>query len=169
MIKAPTGNNGKCLIIFTGEGYSKLFSKIIALEERAPQLELFSPQAFIKPMQDVQKIKLGKDNPYTYQNYNVKISKLQLLLLDYNIATKQLKIKIFIPNYNEIKHFESLHSDIMFLVMEIIGEINFRKHIKHFELEQLPKNPNGLLNLIELPEYIDYLYKINARGSRTII
>ena len=49
--------------------------------------------------------------------------------------------------------------------MEIIGEINYRKHIKYFELEQIPINQMGLLNLIELPVYIDYLYKINGRRN----
>ena len=165
MIKAPNSNSDKCLIIFTGEGYRKLFPKLIALEEQAPRLELFYTQAFIKPMEKVQQIILGKDSPYTFENYKIKISDLQMLLLDYNIGTKQLKIKIFIKNYNEIKHFEELQTDIKFILMEIIGEINYRKHIKYFELEQIPINQMGLLNLIELPVYIDYLYKINGRRN----
>ena len=94
MIKAPNSNNDKCLIVFTGEGYRKLFPKLIALEEQVPRLELFYAQAFIKPMEKVQQIILGKDNPYTFENYKIKISDLQMLLLDYNIGTKQLKIKI---------------------------------------------------------------------------
>ena len=116
-------------------------------------------------MEKVQQIILGKDNPYTFENYKIKISDLQMLLLDYNIGTKQLKIKIFIKNYNEIKHLEELQTDIKFILMEIIGEINYRKHIKYFELEQIPINQMGLLNLIELPVYIDYLYKINGRRN----
>jgi hypothetical protein len=165
MIKSPNSNNDKCLIIFTADGYRKLFPKLIALEEQAPRLELFYAQAFIKPMEKVQEIILGKDNPYTFENYKIKSSDLQMLLLDYNIGTKQLKIKIFIKNYNEIKHFEELQTDIKFMLMEIIGEINYRKHIKYFELEQVPINQMGLLSLIELPVYIDYLYKINGRRN----
>jgi hypothetical protein len=169
MIKAPNSNNNKCLIIFTGEGYRKLFPKLIALEEQAPRLELFYAQAFIKPMEKVQQIILGKDNPYTFENYKIKISDLQMLLLDYNIGTKQLKIKIFIKNYNEIKHFEELQTDIKFMLMEIIGEINYRKHIKKIEFFDLPEATNGLLSLIELPDYIDYLYKINSRQKTRVI
>jgi hypothetical protein len=86
-------------------------------------------------------------------------------LIEYNITTKQLKIKLYIPNYNKIKHFEELERDLKFLVMEIIGEIAFRKHIKHIEIDQTPRSINGLLPLIELPDYIDYLYKINARNK----
>jgi hypothetical protein len=154
IIKAPNSNNDKCQIIFTGEGYRKLFPKLIALEEQSPHLLLFYAQAFIKPMKKVQQIILGKDHPYTFENYKIKISDLQMLLLDYNIGTKQLKIKIFIKNYNEIKRFEELQTDIKFILMEIIGEINYRKHIRYYELEQIPINPMGLSNLIELPEYI---------------
>ena len=72
-------------------------------------------------------------------------------------------------NYNEIKHFEELERDLKFLVMEIIGEIAFRKHIKHIEIDQTPRSINGLLPLIELPDYIDYLYKINARQKTRMI
>lgn len=161
IIKEPSSSNEKCHIIFTSEGERKLFAKLIELEEHAPKLEYFIPQAFIKPMQNTQHIKLGKDQTINYPNYKLKISALQILLIDYDYTKKQLKIKIFIPNYNEIKHFNELRSDIKYLLMEILGEINFKKHIKHFEIEQLPLNPYGLLNIVELPDYIDYLYKIN--------
>ena len=49
--------------------------------------------------------------------------------------------------------------------MDVIGEIAYRKHIKKIEFAQKPITPNGLLDLIELPDYIDYLYKINARNN----
>jgi hypothetical protein len=49
--------------------------------------------------------------------------------------------------------------------MEVIGEIAFRKHIKTIEFLDLPQANIVFLSLIELPEYIDYLYKINSRGK----
>ena len=169
LIYAPDKDSEKCKIVFTAEGYRKLFPKIIALEDQAPKLKHFIPQAFIKPMQQVTKIKNGTDLPCSYENYEFKISDLQVALIDYNITIKQLKIKLYIPNYNEIKHFEELERDLKFLVMEIIGEIAFRKHIKHIEIDQTPRSINGLLPLIELPDYIDYLYKINARQKTRMI
>jgi hypothetical protein len=33
----------------------------------------------------------------------------------------------------------------------------------NIEFLKLPEAKHGLLSLIELPDYIDYLYKINAR------
>jgi hypothetical protein len=165
LIYAPDKDSEKCKIVFTAEGYRKLFPKIIALENQAPKLKHFTAQAFIKPMQQVTRIKNSTDLPCSYENYEFKISDLQVALIEYNITTKQLKIKLYIPNYNKIKHFEELERDLKFLVMEIIGEIAFRKHIKHIEIDQTPRSINGLLPLIELPDYIDYLYKINARNK----
>ena len=171
VIKTQTQNkeDDRYLIIFTAGGYRKLFPKLIALEEQAPPLELFRPQAFIKTMQNKEEVKLGNDHPIECQNYTLKISEMQFSLLDFNIATKQLKLTIYLPNYEEIEAFEQLYRDIRWILMEIIGEINYKKHIKDFELAQMPKNQNGLLDLIELQDYIDYLYQINSRKRKRSI
>ena len=135
----------------------------MALENQAPRLEHFTAQAFIKPLQDVEKYINGTDEPCICENYEIKISKIQIALLDYNIATKQIKINIYLPHFEEIKQFEDLEANIDWIVMQIVGEIAFRKHIKQIQLNQLPFEPNGLLSLMELPDFIDYLYKINSR------
>ena len=96
VIKAPKTINDKFSIIFTGNGYRKLFSKINALENQVPALENFIAQAFIKPLEDTTKYKNGSDEPVICKNYEIKISELQIALLDYNIATKQLKINILL-------------------------------------------------------------------------
>jgi len=162
-IKSPRTSNDKFIIIFTGNGYRKLFPKIIALENQAPALEHFTAQAFIKPLEDVTKYLNGTDEPCNCGNYEIKISELQMALLDYNIATKQIKIDVYLPHYNELKHFENLKDNIVWIVMQIIGEIAFRKHIKFIQLKQMPLEPIALLSLFELPDFIDYLYKINSR------
>jgi hypothetical protein len=159
----------KYTIIFTAAGYRKLFPKIIALEDQAPQLKHFIPQAFIKPIQNTTPYKEGTDAAFIYDNYEIKISQLQMALIDYNSNAKQLKIKLYIPNYDKKKQHKELETDLKFIVMEVIGEIAFKKHIKYIEFAQLPASPNGLLSLIELPEYIAYLYKINSRQkTRTV-
>ena len=168
-IKFHKTSNDKFIIIFTGNGYRKLFAKIIALENQAPALEHFTAQAFIKPLEDVTKYKNGTDDPCNCGNYEIKISELQMTLLDYNIATKQIKIDVYLPHYNELKHFEDLKYNIDWMVMQIIGEIAFRKRIKFIQLKQMPLEPIGLLNLIELPDFIEYLYKINSRKKTRLI
>ena len=163
VIKPPLTINDKFLIIFTGCGYCKLFPKIIAFEEQAPTLKHFTAQAFIKPLEDTTKYKNGTDEPVICKYYEIKISELQIALLDYNIASKQIKINLYLPHYKEIKHFEDLKSNIDWIVIQIVGEIAFRKHIKEIQLNQLPLEPIGLLGLIELPDFIAYLYQINYR------
>ena len=135
----------------------------MALETQAPPLEHFTAQAFIKPLENTEEYKHGCDKPVIFENYEIKISEIQIALSDYNIATKQLKINLYLPDYNEIKQYEDLKLNIDWILMQIIGEIAFRKHIKQIQLNQLPLEPKGLLPLIELPDYIDYLYKINSR------
>ncbi|WP_291121469.1 hypothetical protein [Flavobacterium sp. UBA6026] len=162
VIKTPLTINDKFLIIFTGGGYRKLFPKIIAFEEQAPTLKHFTSQAFIKPLQNNTKYINGTDEPCSCKNYEIKISEIQIALLDYNIATKHIKINLYLPEYNELKQYEDLKSNIDWIVMQIVGEIAFRKHIKQIQLNQLPLEQIGLLSLMELPDFIEYLYKINS-------
>ena len=162
VIKAPLTINDKFLIIFTGGGCRKLFPKIRTLENQTPTLQHFIAQAFIKPLEDTTKYKNGSDEPVICKNYEIKISEIQIALLDYNIATKHIKINLYLPEYNELKQYEDLKSNIDWIVMQIVGEIAFRKHIKQIQLNQLPLEQIGLLSFMELPDFIEYLYKINS-------
>lgn len=168
-IKFPKTSSDNFIIIFTGNGYRKLFAKIIALENQVPALEHFTAQAFIKPLEDVTKYKNGTDDLCNCGNYEIKINELQMALLDYNITTKQIKINLYLPHYNKLKHFENLKDNIDWVVMNIIGEIAYRKHIKQINLHQMPLEPIGLLSLIELPDFIAFLYKINSRKKTRLI
>lgn len=163
VIKPPITINDKFVIIFTGNGYRKLFPKITTLENQAPALQHFTAQAFIKPLENTIMYKNGTDEPFNCGNFEIKISEIQMALLDYNIETKQIKINVYLPHYDELKHFEDLKDNIDWIVMQIVGEIAFQKHIKQIQLNQLPLDDSGLLSLIDLPDFIDYLYKINSR------
>jgi len=163
VIEAPLTIGDKFIVIFTGGGYRKLFPKIIAFEEQAPTLKHFTAQAFMKPLQDASKYRNGTDEPCVCKNFEIKISEIQMALLDYNIATKHIKINLYLPDYNELKQYDDLKSNIDWIVMQIVGEIAYRKHIREIQLNQLPLEPIGLLSLFELPDFIEYLYKINSR------
>ena len=164
-LNPPQENNDKIIFIFTSYGNYKLFPKMVALENQAPTLNHFTAQAFIKPMTDTSKI----NQPFNFKNYQIKISDIQMALSDYNIETKQLKINIYLPQYNELKQFEDLKADINWIIINTIGERAFSKHIKQIELNQLPLNVNGLLSIVELPYFIDYLYKIKSRKKTRIV
>jgi len=163
IIEPPKTFDDKYKIVFTGYGYPKLFPKMIALENQAPELKHYNAQAFIKPLEDATSYREGTDEPCICKNFEIKISELQLALLDYDIATKKIKIDLYLPDYNELQQFEDLEVNIDWIVMQVIGEIAFRKHIKEINLHQMPVEPVGLLPLVELPEFIEYLYKINSR------
>lgn len=169
MMTGSSESSNKCTIIFTAYGYSKLFPKIVALEDHAVHLQYFIPQAFIKPMKDISIFQNSSDKPRIYENFEIKISRLQMTLIDYDITTKQMKIKVYLPNYDEVKQFDNLLLEIEFIVMETIGEIAFKKHIKKIELAQSPQYKSGLLNLVELPFFIDYLCTINSRVKLRIL
>lgn len=160
-ITKPSNNHDKCRIIFTAYGYCKLFPKIIALKNQTPSLEHFTVQAFIKPFESSEEYKNGTDDSTFYAKYNRKISVIQIALLDYNIATKHIKNSLYLPHYSEIKHFADLKDNINWIVMQIVGEITFSKEI---QTHQMPLKPIGMLSLIELPNYINYLCKINSKG-----
>lgn len=159
LIISPAKNQHKYTIIFTADGCQKRFPKIIALEDQAPQLQYFIPQAFIKPIQDKTHYLTGKDESYIFKKHKIKISQLYMALADYNTTTKQLKIILYIPAYDRFKDFEEIKKNLKYLVMLVIGEIAFKKYIKNIEFLELPEASYGLLSLIELSEYIDYLYK----------
>lgn len=169
IIKVPDANQEKYTLIFTCGGYRKLFAKTIALEEQAPEMELFTAQAFIKPFEDISEYKNGTDEPIAFHDHEIKISEMQMALLDYYVATKRLEINIYIPHYHELKDYKDLQSEFIWIVMFIIGEIAYRKHIKDFQLHQIPLEPKGLLPLIELPDLIEYLYQINSRKKTRML
>jgi len=169
IIEPPRSFDDKYKIVFTGYGYRKLFPKMIALENQAPKLKHYIAQAFIKPLDDTTSYREGTDEPCICKNFEIKISELQLALLDYDIANKKIKIDLYLPNYNELKHFEDLKDNINWIVMQVIGEIAFRKHIKEIQLHQMPLEPVGLLPLVELSDFIDYLYQINSRRKTRLV
>jgi hypothetical protein len=70
-----------------------------------------------------------KDAPQIHRNYQIKISDLQMILVHYDIPYKCLNIKVFMPDYDKIMHFEDLDSNLDFIVMDILGEIAYRRHI----------------------------------------
>ena len=169
LIKIPANDQEKYTIVFCCLGYRKLFSKAIALEEQVPNLEFFTAQAFVQPHANLLKYKNGTDEPLEFNEYEIKVSEMLMALEDYNIASKQLKINIYLPYYNEIKEYKNLENVIHWNVMFILGEIAFYKHIRQINLHQMPLEPKGLLSLIDLPDFIEYLYKINSRKKTRLI
>ncbi len=141
-------------IIFSAYGYKKLFPKLIALGDAAPRLEHFSVQTFIKPL-----------TPENYNQipevFNKFIQQSLIKLDDYNISSKKVKITLYLPENFEFENEYQLFVSAELTIMFTLGEVNYKKHIADFEVKQITKKTNGLLQLSELPEFIEYLSKIN--------
>lgn len=76
---------------------------MIALENQAPELEHFTALAFIKPIVDTSSYRDGTDEPCVCKNFEIKISEVRITLQDYDIATKQIKTDLYLPDYKELK------------------------------------------------------------------
>ena len=137
----------KLHIMISALGYKKLFPKVIALGDTAPKLEHFTIHTFIKP--------ITSDNKHILPSIiSIAMQQVFIKLEDYNTATKKVVLIIYVP--------ESLEKfNLSYLLYFTLGEVNFKKHIKEVHFKPLPRNTNGLLSLSELPEFIEYLAKIN--------
>ena len=137
----------KLHIMISALGYKKLFPKVIALGDAAPKLEHFTIHTFIKP--------ITPDNKHILPSFiSIAMQQVFIKLEDYNTATKKVVLIIYAPE--SIGKF-----NLSFLLYFTLGEVNYKKHIKEVYYRPLPKSTNGLLLLSELPEYIDFLAKIN--------
>jgi hypothetical protein len=151
-------------LLFTAQGYRKLFPKLIALEENAPKLSRVTPIIFIKPITNKERYLKKEDGYLSIFKQELKISDLYLQLDNYNTTTKKIDITVFHP----YKDSEKMQNAILFIIMFVIGEIAFKKHLNEIEIKSTTIIPNGLLQLIELDEYISYLYSSMAYKRITI-
>ena len=145
--------NNKLKLFLTAHGYRKLFPKMKALEEKIPILEHFSIQVYITP--------LNQENPTIPANLIETIKNTCIKLEDYNIASKKILLTLYFDE--KIMQLEEKRIDryAYLLLLFTLGEFKYKKHVYDFKFQQVPENTNGLLSLSELPEFIDYLAKIN--------
>ncbi len=156
-------NDEKVKMIITAHGYRKLYPKVNALIDNAPKSIHWDFQAFIKPHEDIEIFKQGLDNPYIFQDFELKTSELYFKPLEFNTFQKKMKIVVYLKNYKY--HFDNNAIDeaIYIIIQDLVGEENFKKTISLVQLAQLPENPQFLIHLYELQEYIDLLNNLNRR------
>jgi hypothetical protein len=146
-------NENKLKVFFTAHGYKKLFPKMNELEEKTPTLQYFSIQVFITPL-NLETPTIPNDLVELIQNTKIKLE-------DYNTATKKIILTLY-GNENSIQlSKKSIERNTYLLLLFTLGEVKYKKHIYDFKCEIMPQNTNGLLSLSELPEFMDYLAKIN--------
>ncbi len=156
-------NSEKVKLIITAHGYRKLYPKVNALINNAPKSIHWDFQAFIQPNKDIEMFKQGIDNPYIFQDFEIKTSELYFKPLEFNTFQKKMKIVVYLKNYKYHFDNDSIEEAVYIIIQDLIGEENFKKTIDLVQLAQLPENPKNLVHLYELQEYIDLLNKLNRR------
>ena len=146
-------NENKLKVFFTAHGYRKLFPKMKALEENISILEFFSIQVYITPF-NTQEPTIPYNMVETIKNTFIKLE-------DYNIVTKKIILTLYCHEKIMQLNIKKVERHAYLLLLFTLGEVNYKKHIKEVYYRPLPKSTNGLLSLSELPEFIDYLAKIN--------
>ena len=156
-------NPVKAKIIFTAEGYRKLFPKINALVDNAPKLLNWEFQSLIQPHTDLEKFKQGLDNPYKFADFEIKISDVYFKPLEINTVQKKMSILVFLENYRYHYDNDFLIEAVQIIIQDLVGEVDFKRTISMIKLTQLPEKPKNLINLYQLKEYIDFLNNLNRR------
>jgi len=159
----------KSRLVFTACGRKRFFPKIRALVQAAPSLKHFSVVALLPRCHDIDPIKRGTDPPIYYQDYHIRVSELRMALADYCTSRKHLQIVVYIPDYDYLQDYDDLENNVYWIVMQIVGEMAYSKHIKGVQFAELPSDLTGLCPLVELPELIDYLYVVNSRGKTRMV
>jgi hypothetical protein len=146
-------NEDKLKLFFTAHGYKKLFPKMNELEQKTPTLQYFSIQVFITPL-NLETPTIPNDLAELIQNTKIKLE-------DYNTATKKIILTLYCHEKIMQLNIKKVERHAYLLLLFTLGEVKYKKHIYDFNCEVMPQNTNGLLSLSELPDFIDYLAKIN--------
>ena len=118
-----------------------------------PILEFFSIQVYIIPF-NTQEPTIPYNMVETIKNTFIKLE-------DYNIVTKKIILTLYCHENSMQLNIKKVERHAYLLLLFTLGEVKYKKHIYDFNCEAIPQNTNGLLSLSELPEFIDYLAKIN--------
>lgn len=158
----------KLKLTISSKGYSKLFPKIDALVQQAPKLEMWNFQALVQPVTDTTKYQQETDAPYDYRGIILKISEMYFTLLELNTVQKKIKIKVYLNHYYLYKNDPHCYEAVEMCIMDITGEVFYRRHISSFELAQMPNSPKKMTPLHELLHTVETLRYINKRVKTVI-
>jgi hypothetical protein len=143
----------KLKLFLTAHGYRKLYPKMNALEEMSLSFEKFAIQVYITP--------LNIDNQTIPSKLVEAIKNTQIKLEDYNTATKKIKISLYFDKQFIFQNKNQIDKYAYLLLLFTLGEVKYKKHVADCNCETLLPNTYDLLSLSELPEFIEYLSKIN--------
>ena len=157
MIVFPENGNIKSELILTANGNPKYFNQIINLVDNAPHLKNWKFTAFIQPMERIDELMKGLDDPYIFHKMTLKASELTFLPLEYHEATHKFDIVVFLKSYNFYCDTKTLQQAIFIIMQDIVGEKSLYQNINFVQLAQVRDNKEGLIHLYDFQMFINIL------------
>ena len=164
VLKGPNADDTKIfIIIFTVGGQLKKVRWAKAFENSAPSIPNWKIQALVQANTDLEKIKLGNDSPFRFNDFELKLSEMYFTMVDYNIHKKMISIEVYLQNYQF--HYDNpfLKESVIDVMEEILGEIAMKNSISNIQLAQIPNEIDDLIPLYELPKYITLIKNSNRK------
>lgn len=137
-------------LIITAEGNTKYFDEVERLVSCAPYLQGWKVIAFKQPK--------GVDFVTNYEGLILDPKKMWFLPLNNENYPTMIGIRVCIENYNH-KQADHVKDGIYQVIDTMLGEKRFAKDVDYLEFDDLSGydlENDGLIELIELPEYIDW-------------
>lgn len=159
MIVLPKKENQKAELIITAKGNPEYFSQVIKLIDKAPVLRYWKFTAFIQPIENIDKIIDGLDEPYIFPEITIKTSQIKFLPLAYDEKTKKIDIRVYLKNYNIHCDTKTWNQVVYIIIQDLLGEKALYQNINFVQLAQMPNNTNNLIELYDLQLYMDEINK----------
>ncbi|RTZ01583.1 hypothetical protein EKL98_14930 [Flavobacterium bomense] len=157
MIVYPKTGNGKFELILTANGNPEYFNHVIDLVDNAPQLKNWKFTAFIQPIERIDKLMKGLDEPYIFHEISLKASELTFLPVEYHELSHKLDIVVFLKSYNLYCDTKTLQQAIFIIIQDIVGEKSLYQNINFVQLAQVPDKKDGLIKLYDFQLFLDNL------------
>ena len=144
---------------FSAMGDSGKFDLVRALVRDAPVLPHWQFVALVQPKFDILTLVDGLDAPFVFGDVTIKASTLQFSVLAITIATQQLSLVVYLPDYPIGCSPSYLHSLVFIVAQELLGEALLFEHLTCFTVQPLPAGATGLPYLYDLPLFLETVWE----------